>query len=259
MRFVPRLAEERANVSPGSPLVELAQLVAGGVAAVALLVWLAGLATDAVATRISPARERAIFGTVAGALRVDNPADRERLERLLDRLAPADPAPWLGVLDAPELNALALPGRAILVTRGLLDEVDDDELAFVLAHELAHLDHRDNLRALGRGAVLAAALSLLGFEGGGSPADLAELAARVSLTRFSRGREEAADAAAVRRLLARGLDGAAATRLLERLRAREGRGDRYLAWLASHPLGEERIAAARALLAGERPFPTGAR
>lgn len=251
MRFVPRLPEERANVTPGSTLSELALLLVGGIAALALLLWLAGFAADALASRIPPARERAMFAAVADQVRLEAGDDRDRLEPLLDRLAPAPPRPALGVLEAPELNALALPGRAILVTRGLLDEVDDDELAFVLAHELAHLDHRDNLRGLGRGLVLAAALSLLGLDSGASPADLAGLVSRVSLTRYSRGRELAADAAAVRRLLARGAPGSDATaalRLLERLSTREGRADRRLAWLATHPLGDERIAAVRALL-----------
>ena len=219
MRFVPRLPEERANVTPGSTLSELALLLVGGIAALALLLWLAGFAADALASRIPPARERAMFAAVADQVRLEAGDDRDRLEPLLARLAPAPPRPALGVLEAPELNALALPGRAILVTRGLLDEVDDDELAFVLAHELAHLDHRDNLRGLGRGLVLAAALSLLGLDSGASPADLAGLVSRVSLTRYSRGRELAADAAAVRRLLARGAPGSDATaalRLLER-------------------------------------------
>lgn len=248
MRFVPRLPEERANVTPGSTLSELALLLVGGVAALALLLWLAGVAADALAGRISPARERAMFAAVASQIRLEEGEEHDRLAPLLDRLAPAPPTPALGILEAPELNALALPGRAILVTRGLLDEVDEDELAFVLAHELAHLDHRDSLRGLGRGLVLAAALSLLGLDSGATPADLAGLVSRVSLTRYSRERELAADAAAVRRLLAHGADATAALRLLERLSAREGHADRRLVWLATHPLGEDRIAAVRELL-----------
>jgi predicted Zn-dependent protease len=245
MRFVARLSEERANVSPGSPLVELAQLVIGGLAALALLVWIAGFAIDALAVRVSPAREQRLFGALVRQVRIESSADRERLERLLGALGPVEPRPALGVVAGEELNAFALPGGAIVVTRGLLDDVDDDELSFVLAHELAHLGNRDNLRTMGRAVVLGVALAVVGLEAGPS-LQLGEATGRLSLVRFGRGRERAADAEAVRRLIEHGGDGAAAVRLLERLHERETRGDRLLAWLATHPLGEERIAAARA-------------
>lgn len=247
MKLVEKLPEESSNVSKGSPLVELVQLVVGGLVVLTLLVFLGGLAADALAARISPERERALFGAVVGAIEIERAEDRERLERVMASLGPAEPRPVLGVTESDELNALALPGGAIVVTRGLLDQVDDAELAFVLAHELAHLEHRDNLRAIGRGLILTVALSLVGVDAG-SPLDAGELAGRVALHRFGRGRERAADAAAVRRLLDRGLDATASVRLLERLAEREGRGDRALAWLATHPLGQKRIDEARQLL-----------
>jgi Zn-dependent protease with chaperone function len=250
VRFVAKLPEETSNVSRGSPLVELVQLVVGGLAVLLLLVGLGGLAADAVAGRISPERERALFGAVTGTLTIERADDRERLERVMASLGPAEPRPVVGVMESDELNALALPGGAIVVTRALLDQVDDAELAFVVAHELAHLEHRDNLRAIGRAVVLTVALSVVGVESG-LPVDAGELAGRVALHRFGRRRERAADAAAVRRLLARGLDATASVRPLERLADREGRGDRALAWLATHPLGTQRIDAARQLL-GDR-------
>src|SRR5690606_35172182 len=112
-----------------------------------------------------------------GAIEIERSDDRERIERVMASLGPAEPRPVLGVMASDELNALALPGGAIVVTRGLLDQVDDAELAFVLAHELAHLEHRDNLRAIGRGLVLTVALSLVGVEAG-TPLDAGQLAGR---------------------------------------------------------------------------------
>lgn len=86
-----------------------------------------------------------------GAHFVSGP-DARRLENLLTRLrAKAGPAPtWpkLWTWDSAEPNALAV-GRnhargSIVVTRGLLDRLDEDELEAVLGHELAHLVHRDS-------------------------------------------------------------------------------------------------------------------
>ena len=66
------------------------------------------------------------------------------------------PGRWrFTVLDTPEPNAFALPGRRILVTRGMLALVGDEaELAAVLGHEIGHSlagDGRLRRRARGRG------------------------------------------------------------------------------------------------------------
>ena len=57
------------------------------------------------------------------------------------------PAPRVGVLESPALNAFACgltPASAIVVvTRGLLDTLSDAELAAVVAHEVAHIRHGD--------------------------------------------------------------------------------------------------------------------
>lgn len=55
--------------------------------------------------------------------------------------------PRFGIIEAPQLNALAVgngPQRGLIaVTRGLLDHLDDEELAAVLAHEVAHIRNGD--------------------------------------------------------------------------------------------------------------------
>jgi predicted Zn-dependent protease len=57
--------------------------------------------------------------------------------------------PWhFGVIDSPALNAFAIPGGYILITRGLYDSLSDpSELAGVLAHEIAHVVGRHHLKA----------------------------------------------------------------------------------------------------------------
>ncbi len=55
-------------------------------------------------------------------------------------------------------------GSYLFVTNGLLAAVEsENELAFVLAHELGHFHHRDPLQALGRSLVLITLSSLLGL------------------------------------------------------------------------------------------------
>lgn len=56
---------------------------------------------------------------------------------------------FVGVLADDSLNAYALPGGYILVTRGLLQNMTcESDLAWVLGHEIAHVDNEDGLKAL---------------------------------------------------------------------------------------------------------------
>lgn len=75
------------------------------------------------------------------------------------------PMPRLEILPSSELNAYATgigpDDAAIAVTRGLLDELADDELEAVLAHEMTHIINRD-IRLMVVAGVLASGLSMLG-------------------------------------------------------------------------------------------------
>jgi Zn-dependent protease with chaperone function len=83
-----------------------------------------------------------------GRLYEDGP-DVERVRAIVDELVP----PYLGsedlrvyVIDNPEWNAFAMGNYSIYAFSGLLDELDDDELAIVLGHELAHATHEHTRR-----------------------------------------------------------------------------------------------------------------
>lgn len=71
--------------------------------------------------------------------------DEPRLCRIVEPLTIAAglPTPYVGIIDSPALNAFACGIRqkdAVLVfTRGLIDGLDDDELAAVAAHEIIHI------------------------------------------------------------------------------------------------------------------------
>ena len=79
---------------------------------------------------------------------VDN-TDEPRLCRIVEPLAIAAglPSPYVAVIETPALNAFACGVRrrdAVLVfTRGLIEGLDDEELAAVAAHELAHIVNGD--------------------------------------------------------------------------------------------------------------------
>lgn len=68
------------------------------------------------------------------------------------------------VLDTPERNAFACPGGTIFITKGMLQSVkNEDELAAVLAHEIAHISNRDGIAAI-KSARWTEALTIIGTQ-----------------------------------------------------------------------------------------------
>lgn len=157
------------------------------------------------------------------------------------------------VVQASMVNAFALPGGTVLVTSGLIAEAEGpDELAGVLAHEIAHIERRHVMvsvwRSLGLGLVLDAVLG--GGTGAGQQAVL--LAGNLTEQRFSREAESEADQRAFEFLAAEGIStrGMAAFfgRLSDESAPREVRA--AAEWLQTHPDSAKR---ARAALDASRP------
>jgi predicted Zn-dependent protease len=85
----------------------------------------------------------------------------ERLQRYVNRVGrwlasqtERPGLPWeFGVLDAPQLNAFAVPGGTVFITRGLLARMHSEaELAGVLAHEISHVVRKHHLKAIQKSA-----------------------------------------------------------------------------------------------------------
>jgi hypothetical protein len=165
----------------------------------------------------------------------------------LDRLAREVGAALEGAPAAPQValvsqdiqRSLVLPSGIVLLSAGAIDALDDEaELAFVLAHELAHAAARD----VG-GALVRFGLAALGRHPHGAE-DEAWLSAALDLSRLGCGerREHAADAAALRALLRLGYDPASVARWLSRLEAAADRGDPACAEVVlAHPPAADRL------------------
>lgn len=94
-----------------------------------------------------------------------------------------------------EINALALPGGRVLLSKGLLENLPSKNgLMFVLAHEAGHIMHRDHLRGMGRNLILAMSAVLLGFADADALSSLGQTLSRV----YDREQELAADDFALR-------------------------------------------------------------
>ena len=161
------------------------------------LYFLLGAVGNVIGAHIPDSWERGLANVVVDE---ESPeADLPRCRALMDQLTQGESLRALNyrlfLLDMDEPNAVAVPGGAVGVTQGLLDVLEaDPALAFVLAHELGHHQHRHITERLGRGLILGLAGSLIGHQSSITPVDSAWLLAE---TKFSREQETEADLFAV--------------------------------------------------------------
>ncbi len=174
----------------------------------------------------------------SGAVRGVNRAASAGLRDLADRLSTAPPHHeyrfTVEVADADFANAFALPGGRIIVTAKLIGEcASPDELAGVLAHEMAHVTRRHGTGGLLRSYTWGALLQTLGL-GQASAVPLSLLSSS-----FSRDDEREADALGVQRLCGAGIDPSGMALFFDRL-ARDEKDNALLRYASSHPQSAER-------------------
>jgi predicted Zn-dependent protease len=135
-------------------------------------------------------------------------------------------------------NAFALPGGKIYLLDGLLQKAESaDEIAGIIAHEIGHVSHRDQMRMLIEQGGTGFLIGLLFGDVTGSTAAI--LATRSLLqASYSRNAEANADAFAIATMHTLGRSPAPMGELLFRITGAEG--GKTIGILASHPLTEER-------------------
>jgi predicted Zn-dependent protease len=155
--------------------------------------------------------------------------------------------PWeFHVVDDASVNAFALPGGFIYVTRGLMTSINDEaELATVVGHEVGHVTNRHSVQqiskaqlaqlGLGIGSILSSDIARFG--------QLASAGLQILFLKYSRNAENQADEAGFRYALKQGYDVREMPKVfvtLERISEASG-GGKLPEWLATHPNPENRI------------------
>ena len=160
------------------------------------------------------------------------------------------------VLDSPVVNAFAVPGGSVYVTRGILAMMSSEaELAAVLGHELGHINARHSVRQYSQQM-----LAQIGLVAGSvisqkfaKYAGLASAGLQVLFLKYSRDDERQADALGVDYSRAAGFnpaDMAVTFQALERMGDLSG-GSSLPGFLSTHPLSSERIKNVQAMLKPE--------
>jgi predicted Zn-dependent protease len=157
--------------------------------------------------------------------------------------------PWtFRVVDDAAVNAFALPGGFVYVTRGILTYLNSEaELAAILGHEIGHVTARHSVTqisqqqlaqvGLAAGTIVSPTVARFG--------NLAQTGLGMLFLKFSRSDESEADRLGLRYMLSGGYDPRKMVdvfRMLEGVSAQAGAAGRLPQWLSSHPDPENREA-----------------
>jgi len=170
------------------------------------------------------------------------------------------------ILDSDEINALAAPGGIIFITRGMLRACEnEDQLAAVLAHEVAHVQNRHGIdlikdsrwKKFGTEAVLLAAG---GFGGGDIAAAVGvfgnmvkDITKQIMMKGYGKKLEKIADADAVVILTRIGYEPHESVALMQNMQERFVKGNKDFS--KTHPKPKDRIKTIEKTLKGS-PDPT---
>ena len=234
--------------------------VLAAVLAIVSGVWLLDLHPAQTIARVMPQKTRAALGGAAVTSMTkdrkvcETPASKAALGRLTERLTAAASDKPMGVrvvlLDWSLVNAFAVPGGQIILTRGLVQRAGaSDEVAGVLAHELGHTlelhPEAGIIRVVGLSAALQLALA-------GSQGTISNIGLILTQLRYTRIAEREADAHALRMLKGAGISAKGFGDFFERLESNKpgeeaGKSASELEMiLRTHPPTAERIAMVRA-------------
>lgn len=212
-----------------------------GFSALAALVVAGGYAAPAVlAPQVPEAWERNLGDAIVGDFgqnRCPDASGNAALKSLVERVSPGvDAGPHaiaFAALDFRIVNAVAVPGNHVILFDGMLRQArSGDELAGVLAHEIAHVRRRHVTEALLRELGIGALIRLFTGTLGANAQQLIGLS-------YTRSNEKEADGDAVLALAKAGIDPRPTAALFRRLDPSEKKmkgGE----WLQSHPNGASR-------------------
>ncbi len=203
MRYENPDIPEGINSGKESPLKELALLGIVLIGGFVAIIYTLSLVAESVAETIPFEYERDLIAHLP-VPESSNPGVEEYLQVLADELANAQALPnemtiKVHYVESDVVNAFATFGGHIVIFRGLLNEIpNENALAMVLSHEIAHIKLRHPILSLGRAMVISVAMAAVSGVSGNQLADyIFGNAGLLTSLSFSRNQEEAADEIAI--------------------------------------------------------------
>ncbi len=193
MKYIPKRAPEGINAKTESPLKDAAFLLSLTAGLIAVIFIGLGFFTNLVVKKIDYGTETHLFQSMKTPVKTEK---EKKIQKLVDRLWSLYPEAKgshidAGIIASKHLNAFMGIGGQMKITTALAEKAKyENELAFVICHEIGHFYNRDVLNGTGRSLGLAFILSYLGF---GDSLDLVSLSTESLTLAFSRKQEQKAD------------------------------------------------------------------
>src|SRR5712671_5251287 len=210
--------------------------------------------------------QQADSGVIASIGLYPDPSLQSYVQNLGQKLAATSERPKLPwtfrVVDDPAVNAFAIPGGFVYVTRGILTHMNSEaELATVMGHEIGHVTARHTAHQISREQVagLGLAIGSIASSQIAKYAGVASQALGILFLKFSRENENTADALGVRYSSRANYDSRQmieVMKVLDKITAQGG--GRLPEWLATHPNPGNRIEHINAVIAQTKADFTGA-
>jgi len=237
---------EGINTSKEHPLKEFLLLTVGLLAVVFIVISILILVVDNFADKIPFEMEKEL--PISSF--IDN-LDKETLPPYLDKVTqkvlntfelPQDMKITFHYVNDDTVNAFATLGGHIVLYRGLIEKLKyEDELAMVIAHEIAHVKYRHPILSMSHGVVVGLVLSVVTSSSGNTGInDLMGSSSMASLMRFSRDFEYRADKDAINSLITLYGHAEGALGLFAVFNSISGSMPSF-EFLATHPLTSNRI------------------
>jgi predicted Zn-dependent protease len=164
------------------------------------------------------------------------------VSRLLPAVANGGYTFQFHLLDDTNANAFAIPGGNVVVHTGLLRMSErPEEIAGVLAHEIAHVTQKHGFRKIIDSAGLYLLIRTLVGDTGGLASVVADGSKFLLQQKYSRNFEQEADDVGWQYLIEAKVDPRGLIEFFKKLRTVEGRAGQIPAFLGTHPATEERI------------------
>jgi Zn-dependent protease with chaperone function len=258
-RFVPGLAMQFHN--PGYRSMRIKLTVLAGIAGVCLITVLYFWGIPAMAALVAPhvpvAWEEHLGKGVVEVLapKETQCTDPGRMkiinEMVMILTTPLASQPYtlrVSVVNHSLVNAFAAPGGYIVIFRGLLEHTKTpEELAGVLAHELQHILKRHATQAFLHDASTGILLAALAGDASGAMAYGLETARTLGMLRYSRQKEDEADAEGMQMLLEAGVDPSGMISFFEMLEKEDPETPEFMKYLSTHPATQDRVGTLKSL------------
>lgn len=171
--------------------------------------------------------------------------------------------PWeFTVLDSDVINAFALPGGKVFISRALAEKLTNEaQLASILGHEIGHVTAQHVDERMSRQFGLAVGGSLIGALATGSESEWGAIGAQVAITgaglyalSFDRNQESESDALGIRYMVRAGYNPIGSLQAMQVLADEAGgSGGGAQDWFSTHPHPATRVGRIRSLLERDHP------